>query len=94
MPTYEYVCDECGEHDEVFQRISSEPLTICQHCQTPNLRRLIGAGSAIIFKGSGFYETDYRSKKKEPKKENPLPAATPESSSDPAPKKDDYGSRD
>lgn len=59
MPTYDYVCDDCGYHFEEFQSITAEPLTKCPKCQG-HVRRLIGAGNGFIFKGSGFYITDYR----------------------------------
>ncbi len=63
MPTYEYECSECGERAEFYQSMRDEPKTECPHCGAPNgLRRLISAGGGIIFKGSGFYQTDYRSK--------------------------------
>jgi len=61
MPTYEYACNACGYEFERFQSISAEPLTKCPECGQRALRRLIGCGGAIIFKGSGFYQTDYRS---------------------------------
>ena len=61
MPTYDYVCDACGHEFEEFQYIKEEPLKKCPRCKKMKLRRLIGAGSGIIFKGSGFYQTDYRS---------------------------------
>lgn len=61
MPTYEYVCDACEHEFEEFQSISAKPLKKCPECEKPKLRRKIGAGAGIIFKGSGFYETDYRS---------------------------------
>jgi putative FmdB family regulatory protein len=61
MPTYDYVCDACGHKFEEFQSFSANPLTDCPACQQPKLRRLFGTGAAILFKGSGFYETDYRS---------------------------------
>ena len=80
-PTYDYVCDACGERDEAFQRISEDPLTTCNHCHAPTLRRLIGGGAAIIFRGSGFYETDYKrtktKKRSEEKTTTPEPAAKP-----------------
>ena len=60
MPTYEYECDDCGHKFERFQLISAEPIKTCPKCQKP-VRRLIGGGAGIIFKGSGFYQTDYRS---------------------------------
>jgi putative FmdB family regulatory protein len=61
MPTYEYRCDACGHDFEEFQYFSEEPLTKCPACKKKKLRRLFGTGASIIFKGSGFYETDYRS---------------------------------
>ncbi len=60
MPTYEYECTKCNDRFEISQSIKDEPLTKCSKC-SGKLRRLIGAGSGIIFKGSGFYATDYRS---------------------------------
>src|SRR4051794_15054815 len=61
MPTYDYVCDACGHTFEEFQSMSDEVLKKCPKCKKKKLRRLIGTGAAIIFKGSGFYQTDYRS---------------------------------
>lgn len=61
MPTYDYRCDACGHTFEEFQRMSEEPLQKCPQCKKKKLKRLIGTGAAIIFKGSGFYQTDYRS---------------------------------
>ena len=61
MPTYEYECDACNHRFEEFQQISDKPLRTCPSCKRRKLRRLIGTGAAIIFKGSGFYQTDYRS---------------------------------
>jgi putative FmdB family regulatory protein len=61
MPTYDYVCDSCEHQFENFQSITSPVLKKCPACGKRKLRRLIGAGAAIVFKGSGFYETDYRS---------------------------------
>lgn len=61
MPTYEYVCDACNHQFEEFQSITAEPLRKCPVCGKNKLRRLIGTGGAILFKGSGFYCTDYRS---------------------------------
>ncbi len=60
MPTYEYKCENCGHQFEQFQSITSKPLRVCPKCGQNTLNRLIGAGSGIIFKGSGFYATDYR----------------------------------
>jgi putative FmdB family regulatory protein len=61
MPTYEYVCDACEHGFEEFQSFSDAPLTKCPKCGKKKLRRLFGSGAAVLFKGSGFYETDYRS---------------------------------
>jgi len=61
MPTYDYVCDNCGYEFEAFQSITAKPIRKCTKCGKNKLKRLIGAGSGVIFKGSGFYETDYRS---------------------------------
>ncbi len=61
MPTYEYTCENCGYEFELFQSITARPLRKCPKCGDKELKRLIGAGSGVIFKGSGFYETDYRS---------------------------------
>jgi putative FmdB family regulatory protein len=61
MPTYEYQCDACGHNFDEFQSMSDANLTKCPKCGKKKLRRVFGAGAAVIFKGSGFYETDYRS---------------------------------
>lgn len=60
MPTYEYVCTKCGHHLETFQSMKDAPLKRCPHCKKQGLRRLIGGGAGFIFKGTGFYETDYK----------------------------------
>ena len=61
MPTYDYICDACGHEFEAFESIKADPQTECPECHEAKLRRKIGAGAAILFKGSGFYQTDYRS---------------------------------
>lgn len=61
MPTYDYVCDACGHEFEAFESIKADPQTLCPCCEKQTLRRKIGPGAAILFKGSGFYQTDYRS---------------------------------
>lgn len=69
MPTYDYKCENCGYVFEEFQSITAEALTICPKCNG-HVRRLIGGGNGFLFKGSGFYITDYRSEgyKKDMKK--------------------------
>jgi putative FmdB family regulatory protein len=61
MPTYDYVCDGCGHKFEEYQSMLDKTLRKCPACKKSKLRRLLGTGAAIIFKGSGFYQTDYRS---------------------------------
>lgn len=61
MPTYDYECDACEHKFEHFQGINDPHLTKCPECGKKKLRRLIGAGGAVMFKGTGFYQTDYRS---------------------------------
>ena len=61
MPTYDYQCSACGHEFEEFQSITAAPLKKCPECGKSKLVRLIGTGAGVIFKGSGFYETDYRS---------------------------------
>jgi len=62
MPTYEYVCSKCGHQFERFQSMRDEPLRKCPKCHKAALKRLIGGGAGLIFKGSGFYITDYKNK--------------------------------
>lgn len=61
MPTYDYQCDACGHTFEHFQGINDPVLKKCPECKKMKLTRLFGTGAAIVFKGSGFYQTDYRS---------------------------------
>ncbi|MCB9838850.1 MAG: zinc ribbon domain-containing protein [Phycisphaeraceae bacterium] len=61
MPTYDYRCNACGHEFELFQAMSDKPLRKCPDCGKLKLERLIGTGAGVIFKGGGFYETDYRS---------------------------------
>lgn len=62
MPNYDYECRACGHSFEAFQSMKDDPLRDCPSCAAPELRRLIGPGSRPIFKGPGFYETDYKRK--------------------------------
>jgi len=85
MPTYEYVCQKCGHEFEKIQSISSKPLDICpkELCHLSRwgkgkVKRAISGGGGLLFKGSGFYITDYRSEKyKEAAKKDTAPAAAP-----------------
>ena len=61
MPTYEYICEKCKHEFERFQSIKARPVRKCPECGKLSVQRLIGAGAGVIFKGSGFYQTDYRS---------------------------------
>jgi putative FmdB family regulatory protein len=61
MPTYDYRCDACGHAFEKFQSITAAPLRKCPKCGKNKVKRLLGTGAGVIFKGSGFYQTDYRS---------------------------------
>jgi putative FmdB family regulatory protein len=70
MPTYDYMCEKCEYEFEQFQSITAKPLRACPKCGKRTLKRLIGAGAGVIFKGSGFYETDYRSEGYKKAKEN------------------------
>jgi len=64
MPTYEYLCQECGQEFEAFHSMKDDPLTDCRLCGAEGtVKRKIGRGAGIIFKGSGFYETDFKDKK-------------------------------
>lgn len=85
MPTYEYACSACGHHFEKFHSIKAKPVTLCPKCGKRKVKRLISAGAGFIFKGSGFYITDYRSDKyKSDAKSDSAPAKT-----DAAPAKSD-----
>ncbi len=66
MPTYDYRCDDCQSIFEQVQSIHDAALTQCPHCKGPHIKRLIGAGGGIIFKGSGFYVTDKANKNTAP----------------------------
>jgi putative FmdB family regulatory protein len=82
MPTYQYVCDNCQYEFELFQSIKSRPVRKCPECGKLSVQRLIGAGAGIIFKGSGFYETDYRSESYKKAKESETKPATDKSTGD------------
>lgn len=67
MPTYEYICTRCGRELEIFQSMKDAPLKRCPSCKKLGLKRKIGGGAGLIFKGSGFYITDYKNKSGGPK---------------------------
>ena len=93
MPTYDYKCNACGYTFDELQSFSEPPLTKCPKCKKNKLERLFGGGGAIIFKGGGFYETDYRrAGEKADKGDSEAPktetkAETPAASTDSAPAK-------
>jgi putative FmdB family regulatory protein len=95
MPTYEYVCEACGHEFDEFQSMSAPVMKKCPNCKKLKLRRKIGIGSGVIFKGGGFYETDYRSDsyKEAAKRDSAKPAdsASPAKTDSPAPAKSDSG---
>jgi putative FmdB family regulatory protein len=62
MPTYEYACPKCGHQFEQFQSMRDDPLKVCPKCKKTGLKRLVGGGAGLIFKGTGFYITDYKNK--------------------------------
>lgn len=79
MPTYDYICDGCKHEFEAFESIMADSQTLCPQCHETKLRRKISGGAAILFKGSGFYQTDYRSEsyKTAAKADKPPEAAKP-----------------
>ena len=76
MPTYDYLCDACDHKFELFQSITEAVKKKCPECKKPKLRRLFGTGAAIMFKGSGFYITDYRSEGYKKRASEDKPAST------------------
>ena len=83
MPTYEYECEKCGHRFELFQSMKDEPKKRCPKCRG-KVRRLLGTGAGMIFKGSGFYVTDYRSDSYRKEKKGESSPATPPPSAAPA----------
>lgn len=82
MPTYDYQCDACDHKFELYHGINEPAKTKCPECKKNKLRRLLGTGSAVVFKGSGFYQTDYRSDSYNKAKAADKPADSSSSSSD------------
>src|SRR3954452_17791439 len=90
MPTYEYACNKCGLEFEVFQSMKDDPLKTCNCGKKGKVTRKIGRGAGLIFKGNGFYETDYKrtaERKKATASENTAPAAPSTPASTPSPTK-------
>lgn len=90
MPTYDYRCNACGHRFELFQSMKDNPKRKCPACAKNTLERLIGTGAAVLFKGSGFYQTDYRSEgyKKSAQADSSSPStgeAKPAAASEPKP---------
>lgn len=76
MPTYEYACPKCGHNFELVQSMRDEPLKKCPKCKKLGVKRLVGGGAGLIFKGSGFYITDYKNKKSPESKSGETKPAT------------------
>ncbi len=83
MPTYDYACKKCEEVFEVFHNMTATPEVTCEKCGSTDVEKQIGAGAGLVFKGSGFYETDYK-KKPSPKESK---KSTPKKKEDSSPKK-------
>jgi len=94
MPIYEYRCKSCGYEFEELQSIKEKPITVCPKCSKPSVKRLLSSGPALVFKGSGFYATDYpksntsssssrKSKSKPISKSESKPESEPDSKSNP-----------
>ena len=87
MPTYGYRCKSCGHQFEEWQKISEEPLVVCPSCKEHTLIRVIGGGAGLIFKGSGFYHTDYKKASSKTKEPSTGAEKKPETSDTPKPGK-------
>ena len=90
MPTYDYLCRSCGHRFEMFHSIMAEPIRECPVCKQKKVTRLLTGGAGLIFKGSGFYITDYKNKKTPPVADSAKPEKKPvtadKKKTDPAPK--------
>ncbi|GAB5562599.1 MAG: zinc ribbon domain-containing protein [Synoicihabitans sp.] len=87
MPTYDYACTKCGNEWEVFQSMKDDPIKTCPSCKKRSAKRLVGGGAGLIFKGSGFYITDYKNKPASDSKsggENAKPASSDKPAAKPA----------
>lgn len=85
MPTYEYACDACGHRFEQWQTMSEAPVRVCPKCRKRKVRRLISGGAGVIFKGSGFYETDYKRNRGGGKPSEAKSEASSDAKTDPKP---------
>ncbi len=83
MPTYEYRCKSCGYEFEEFQSMSAEKLVICPKCAEPSLKRLMSSGVGLLFKGSGFYQTDYKKTSSSASSQSKKPESKTESKAEP-----------
>ena len=84
MPTYEYECEKCGYRFEKFQKMTDPPVNVCPECKSRKVKKLIGIGGGVIYKGPGFYTTEYRSeeyKKKEKEEKQALSSGSSSSCS-------------
>jgi|WetSurMetagenome_2_1015567.scaffolds.fasta_scaffold454795_2 putative FmdB family regulatory protein len=88
MPTYEYLCKNCGHTLEELQSMTEPPLTTCPKCSQETLARVMGGGGGLIFKGSGFYLTDYKKTSSPPATGSSKKADTPSTPATPAPPAD------
>ena len=85
MPTYEYVCQKCGHEFELFQSMLDQPIKRCPACKKLGAKRMVGKGAGLIFKGTGFYITDYKNKDSAAKEKRKAPTTTTSTASESKP---------
>lgn len=93
MPTYGYLCKSCSFEFEEFQKISDKVLRRCPKCKKQSLIRIIGGGAGLVFKGSGFYLTDYKKSSTSTSDSSPAPSKKPETPADPKNSKKESSAR-